>query len=182
MYESPFNVSIIVFLIITNEIMRCLYEKRGSEGKLQRKCIGKSTEKTFCNLPSAVRNLSGNYRAAIRLRKREADCIYKQKSSETTVPKLLFCDKKQIISKNLIKNHKCLLTLGVSCATITISLEERRKEMNLMALLLSVVLVITVITVITVISIISEVISILAVITNSAGLHAGMPKVHSYLS
>ena len=68
------------------------------------------------------------------------------------------------------------MTLGVSCATITISLEERRKEMNLMALLLSVVLVITVI------SIISEVISILAVITNSAGLHAGMPKVHSYLS
>ena len=156
--------------------MRCLYEKRGSEGKLQRKCIGKSTEKTFCNLPSAVRNLSGNYRAAIRLRKREADCICKQKSSKTTVLKLLFCDKKQIILKNLIKNHKYLLTLGVSCATITLSLEERRKEMNLMALLLSVVLVITVI------SIISEVISILAVITNSAGLHAGMPKVHSYLS
>lgn len=179
MYESPFNVSIIVFLIITNEIMRCLYEKRGNEGKLQRKYIGKSTEKTFCNLPSAVRNLSGNYQAAIRLRKREADCICKQKNSKTTVLKLLFCDKKQIILKNLIKNHKYLLTLGVSCATITISLEERRKEMNLMALLLSVVLVITVITVI---SIISEVISILAVITNSAGLHAGMPKVHSYLS
>lgn len=179
MYESPFNVSIIVFLIITNEIMRCLYEKRGNEGKLQRKYIGKSTEKTFCNLPSAVRNLSGNYQAAIRLRKREADCICKQKNSKTTVLKLLFCDKKQIILKNLIKNHKYLLTLGVSCATIAISLEERRKEMNLMALLLSVVLVITVITVI---SIISEVISILAVITNSAGLHAGMPKVHSYLS
>ncbi len=51
--------------------------------------------------------------------------------------------------------------------------------MNITALLLSIVLVITVITVI---SIISEVISILAVITNSAGLHAGMPKVHSYLS
>ena len=159
--------------------MRCLYEKRGNEGKLQRKCIGKSTEKTFCNLPSAVRNLSGNYRAAIRLRKREADCICKQKNSKTAVLKLLFCDKKQIILKNLIKNHKYLLTLGVSCATITISLEERRKEMNLMALLLSVVLVITLITVI---SIISEVISILAVITNSVGLHAGMPKVHSYLS
>ncbi len=182
MYESPFNVSIIVFLIITNEIMRCLYEKRGNEGKLQRKYIGKSTEKTFCNLPSAVRNLSGNYQAAIRLRKREADCICKQKNSKTTVLKLLFCDKKQIILKNLIKNHKYLLTLGVSCATIAISLEERRKEMNLMALLLSVVLVITLITVITVISIISEVISILAVITNSVGLHAGMPKVHSYLS
>ena len=182
MYESPFNVSIIVFLIITNEIMRCLYEKRGNEGKLQRKYIGKSTEKTFCNLPSDVRNLSGNYQAAIRLRKREADCICKQKNSKTTVLKLLFCDKKQIILKNLIKNHKYLLTLGVSCATIAISLEERRKEMNLMALLLSVVLVITLITVITVISIISEVISILAVITNSVGLHAGMPKVHSYLS
>ena len=179
MYESPFNVSIIVFLIITNEIMRCLYEKRGNEGKLQRKYIGKSTEKTFCNLPSAVRNLSGNYQAAIRLRKREADCSCKQKNSKTTVLKLLFCDKKQIILKNLIKNHKYLLTLGVSCATIAISLEERRKEMNLMALLLSVVLVITVITVI---SIILEVISILAVITNSVGLHAGMPKVHSYLS
>lgn len=105
--------------------------------------------------------------------------MLQQKSSKTTVLKLLFCDKKQIIIKNLIKNHKYLLTLGVSCATITISLEERRKEMNLMALLLSVVLVITVITVI---SIISEVISILAVITNSAGLHAGMPKVHSYLA
>ena len=105
--------------------------------------------------------------------------MLQQKSSKTTVLKLLFCDKKQIIIKKMIKNHKCLLTLGVSCATITISLEERRKEMNLMALLLSVVLVITVITVI---SIISEVISILAVITNSAGLHAGMPKVHSYLS
>ena len=153
-----------------------VYMKReGAKGSCRENVLEKARKKHF----AIFRQLSGICQATIRLRKREADCICKQKSSKTTVLKLLFCDKKQIILKNLIKNNKYLLTLGVSCATITLSLEERRKEMNLMALLLSVVLVITVITVI---SIISEVISILAVITNSAGLHAGMPKVHSYLS
>ena len=150
-------------------------KREGAKGSCRKNVLEKARKKHF----AIFRQLSGICQATIRLRKREADCICKQKSSETTVLKLLFCDKKQIILKNLIKNHKYLLTLGVSCATITLSLEERRKEMNLMALLLSVVLVITVITVI---SIISEVISILAVITNSAGLHVGMPKVHSYLS
>ena len=150
-------------------------KREGTKGSCRENILEKARKKHF----AIFRQLSGICQAAIRLRKREADCICKQKNSKTTVLKLLFCDKKQIIIKNLIKNHKYLLTLGVSCATIAISLEERRKEMNLMALLLSVVLVITVITVI---SIISEVISILAVITNSAGLHAGMPKVHSYLS